>query len=205
MFFTVFIGRIFALVYLELIIIFNFMKGLIMKKLIITIPLICVLLLLNNVYAQKKSDGISPKPVTATITAKGVVLSPISVVFTRDLDFGIDILPGIARSVDKNSNSAGKFSILGQAGKEISIEMSLPPELVSGDNHLAIGFTPTDAGYLIPGGTVVDFDPLNPVSTTFGADGSMDVLLGGTVQPLYTQAAGLYEGTVTVIFYYTGN
>ena len=177
-----------------------------MKKLLIVIPFICVLLLMSDVYAQKNSDGISPKPVTATINAKGTVLSPISVVFTRDLDFGNDILPGINRSIDKNSNSAGKFSILGEAGKEISIEMSLPPELISGENHLAISFTATDAGYVIPGGTVVEFDPATPpVSATFGTDGAMDVLLGGTVQPIFTQPAGLYEGSVTVIFYYTGN
>jgi len=28
---------------------------------------------------------------------------------------------------------------------------------------------------------------------------------GGTAKPYYSQAAGMYDGTVTVVFYYTGN
>ncbi|MCE1164013.1 MAG: DUF4402 domain-containing protein [Bacteroidetes bacterium] len=176
-----------------------------MKNFVLIFPLIFGFLMQNTVYAQNKTDGISPKPLTATISAKGTVLAPISVVSTRDLDFGNDILPGISRTIDKNSTSAGKFSIMGESGKEISIEVSLPPELISGEEHMIIAFTPTDGGYKLPGGSVVDFDPANPVNAVFGSDGTMDVLLGGTVQPTYSQPAGLYSGTVTVTFYYTGN
>lgn len=176
-----------------------------MKKLAFIFPLIFGFLLQNAGYAQNKTDGISPKPLTATISAKGTVLAPVSVVSTRDLDFGSDILPGIIRTIDKSSTSAGKFSIMGEPGKEISIEVALPPELLFGEEHLMIAFSPTDAGYKLPGGSVVDFDPSNPVNAVFGTDGTMDVLLGGTVQPTYTQPAGLYEGNVTVTFYYTGN
>ncbi|MCU0373182.1 MAG: hypothetical protein MUE56_08060 [Ignavibacteria bacterium] len=149
-----------------------------MKRLTPVIILFFVLISISNAYSQ--NDGIVPKPITATIIAKGTVLSPISVSDTKDLDFGEDILPGIDRVIDKNSNSAGKFTIMGQPGKEISITMSL-------------------------GGNIVDFDPFNPVNAVFGNDGTMEIYLGGTAKPYYSQAAGMYDGTVTVVFYYTGN
>jgi len=174
-----------------------------MKRLTPVIILVFVLLSINVAYSQ--NDGIVPKPITATIIAKGTVLSPISVSTTRDLDFGEDILPGIDRVIDKNSNSAGKFTIMGQPGKEISITMSLPVELISGEEILPITFSATDAGYKIPSGSMVDFDPFNPVNAVFGSDGSMEIYLGGTAKPYYSQAAGMYDGTVTVVFYYTGN
>lgn len=176
-----------------------------MKKLIFVIPFVIGFLFQTAGFAQIKSDGITPKPLTATISAKGIVLAPISVVSTHDLDFGSDILPGVNRTIDKNSNSAGKFSIMGESGKEVTIELSLPPELISGEEHLMLGFSPTDGGYKLPGGNVVEFDPVSSVNAVFGTDGAMDILLGGTVQPTYTQPAGLYEGTVTVTLYYTGN
>lgn len=174
-----------------------------MKRLTPVIILIFALISISTAYSQ--NDGIVPKPITATIIAKGTVLSPISVSDTRDLDFGEDILPGIDRVIDKNSNSAGKFTIMGQPGKEISITMSLPLELISGEEVLPVVFSATDAGYKVPGGNTVDFDPFNPVNAVFGNDGTMEIYLGGTAKPYYSQAAGMYDGTVTVVFYYTGN
>jgi len=174
-----------------------------MKKLILITLLLIGFVIIDNVYAQ--NDNIQPKPLTVTIYAKGTVLSPLSISSSRDLNFGDDILPGVNRTIDKNSSSAGKFSILGQADKEITISIMTPPELISGTNVLSVSFAPTDAGYKIPSGSVVDFDPLNPVNASFGTDGAMDILIGGTVSPFHDQTPGLYEGAITVIFYYTGN
>jgi hypothetical protein len=174
-----------------------------MKKLLLLTLILIGLIVTGQVYAQ--NDNIPPVPLTVTIFAKGTVLSPLSVTSSRDLDFGNDILPGVNRTIEKNSNSAGKFSILGQADKEITISIVTPLELVSGSNVLDISFTNTDAGYKLPGSSIVDFDPYNPINTNFGTEGSMDVMIGGTVKPTHQQASGEYEGAITVIFYYTGN
>lgn len=175
-----------------------------MKKLFLVILFIFAFALLNDSFAQI-IRGPGPQPVSATINAKATVLSPISVASTRDLDFGNDILPGIPKVIDKTSNTSGKFSIMGQNGKEVCILMATPPNLTNGENILAIYFSPSDAGYRLPGGTINEFDPLSAFNATFGTDGSMDIFIGGTVVPTYTQTGGLYEGTVTVQFYYTGN
>jgi hypothetical protein len=174
-----------------------------MKRLIPVIMFVFLLISMNIAYSQ--NDNIVPKPITATITAKGTVLSPIAVSTTKDLEFGDDILPGMDRVIDKNSNSAGKFTIMGQPGKEISITMSLPFELINGEETLPVDFSATDAGYKLPGASIVEFDPLNPVNAVFGSDGTMEIYLGGTAKPYYSQAAGYYDGTITVVFYYTGN
>jgi len=175
-----------------------------MKKFILVTLLIVLGFVLNaNLYAQ--NEGIVPKPLTVTVLAKGTVLSPLSISYSRDLDFGNDILPGVNKTIDKNSNSAGKFSIMGSSEKEITISIMTPEELVSGENSLGISFSESDGGYKIPGNSVIDFNPLNPVNASFGIDGTMDVLLGGTVKPFHDQIPGTYEGSITVIFYYTGN
>ena len=176
-----------------------------MKTILRGILITLAFFMLNNTFAQVKPTGPGPQPVSATISAKGTVLAPISVVSTRDLDFGNDLLPGVPRVIAKTSNSSGKFSIMGQNGKEVSIVMSTPANLTSGENVLILYFNPDDAGYVIPGGTMTDFDPLSPVNAVFGTENTMDVYLGGTVSPTYTQPGGLYEGFITVEFYYTGN
>lgn len=176
-----------------------------MKATSLMVLILVSLFLFKDNYAQNKNDGIAPVPITASITAKGTVLSPISVTSTRDLDFGNDILPGINRTIDKNSNSAGQFSIMGEAGKEVNMTITLPGTLFSGTNSLPISFTQTDGGYKVTGGNMVDFDPLNPVNATIGSDGALEIYLGGTVAPTYRQNGGEYSGTIIVEFNYTGN
>jgi hypothetical protein len=175
-----------------------------MKKLFLVVLFIFAFVMLQESYAQVKR-GPGPQPVSATINARATVLAPISIGSTRDLDFGDDILPGIPKVIDKTSNTSGKFSILGQNGKEVSILMATPQELLNGENTLTIYFSPSDAAFQLPGGTMIEFDPMSEFNASFGTEGSMDIYLGGTVVPTYTQTGGLYEGTVTVQFYYTGN
>jgi len=175
-----------------------------MKVLLIIVTSIFLLFLFNDIFAQS-SDGVAPTPITASINAKGTVLSPISVSSTRDLDFGNDILPGITRTIEKNSNSAGKFSILGESGKEVNISITTPGVLYNGTNTLSLQFSSTDGGYQVTGGSVIDFDPLVPVNATLGTDGILDIYLGGSVNPTFTQTPGEYVGTVIVEFNYTGN
>ncbi|MFA5403541.1 MAG: DUF4402 domain-containing protein [Ignavibacteria bacterium] len=176
-----------------------------MKKVFFSLLVIMILFLFNDNYAQNSHDGVNPTPITASITAKGTVLSPISITTTRDLDFGIDILPGITKAIDKVSNSGGKFSINGEAGKEVNITITAPTSLYSGTNTLPISFSQTDAGYKVTGGTIIDFDPANPVNANIGSDGALEIYLGGSVVPVFTQVAGDYVGTVVVVFNYTGN
>ena len=175
-----------------------------MNKVIFSLFFLIAIFITCNSYSQTR-DGIAPVPITATITTSGTVLSPMSVTSTRDLYFGNDILPGIRRTVDKNSNSSGKFSILGQPGKEISITITSPGSLTFGASTLPLSFTETDAGYKLPGETMIEFDPANTATAVFGAEGTMDIYLGGTVVPDYSQPGGNYSGTITVVFYYTGN
>jgi|WetSurMetagenome_2_1015567.scaffolds.fasta_scaffold63408_3 hypothetical protein len=176
-----------------------------MKAAFYSFLVIVMLFLFNDIFAQKATDGVVPIPVTASITAKGTVLSPISVTSTRDLNFGNDILPGINRVIDKTSNSAGKFSILGEAGKEVNISITAPGVLINGTYTLPIIFSEADAGYKVTGATTVDFDPANPVNAILGTDGAMDIFLGGSVLPAYKQVGGEYQGTIVVEFNYTGN
>jgi hypothetical protein len=165
-----------------------------MKKISAIILIICVLFISEDLYSQK----------TGNINATAMVLTRISVTNKRDLDFGANIVPGIQQTVDKTAASSGKFSVSGQPSKQISILLTLPAQLLNGSNSMPITFTSTDAGYQLPGGSIVAFNPAATATIAFGADGTMDIFLGGKVTPSTNQVSGVYMGLVTVNLQYSG-
>ncbi len=143
--------------------------------------------------------------VTATITASATVLTGISIVSKSDLDFGNDIVPGIQRTVDKSNANSGRFSLTGSPNKQISIRFITPTQLSNGGNTMPITFGSSDAGYQIPGGSVVSFNPSIVSNASFGSIGTMTVFLGGKVTPSSNQASGFYTASITLNLEYTGN
>ena len=70
---------------------------------------------------------------------------------------------------------------------------------------MPVSFGADDAGYQIPGGSIVSFNPSVVSTATFGSQGTMTVFLGGKVIPSPTQQTGYYTATITVNLQYTGN
>lgn len=143
--------------------------------------------------------------VTASITASATVLTGISITSKSDLDFGNDIVPGIQRTVDKTNANSGRFSLSGAPNKQISIRFITPSQLTYGANTMPISFGSSDAGYQIPGGSIVSFNPAIVSNAFFGTQGTMTVFLGGKVTPASNQPSGFYTASVTVNLEYTGN
>ena len=168
-----------------------------MKKLFVTIAVLVVLVLTQDIFAQQT-------PVTDNISAKGTVITHISVTAKRDLDFGNDIVPGVIKTVDKAAANSGKFSLAGQPNREMSITFTLPSNLVSGENTMPITFTTTDAGYQT-GESLVGFNPAAVQNASFSATGTMDVYLGGKVTPAAGQVSGFYTAPVNISLQYTTN
>jgi len=168
-----------------------------MKKLFVTIAVLIVLVLTQDIFAQQT-------PVTDNISAKGTVITHISVTSKRDLDFGNDIVPGVIKAVDKSAANSGKFTLAGQPSREISITFTLPTTLSYLTNTLPISFTTTDAGYQT-GASIVAFNPAVVQNASFSATGTMDVFLGGTVTPSAGQVSGFYTAPVNISLQYTTN
>ncbi len=166
-----------------------------MKK--IKIPAILLLITITCVtsYAQ----------VTASISATATVLTGISVTNKSDLNFGDDIVPGVQRTVDKTNANSGRFTLLGAPNKQISISFVTPAKLFNGTSTMPITFSSSDAGYQIPGGSVISFNPIVVSNASFNSQGTMTVYLGGKVTPSSNQESGLYTASITVNLEYTGN
>lgn len=143
--------------------------------------------------------------VSASINVSATVLTGISISSKSDLDFGNDIVPGVQKIVDKTNANSGKFNIQGSPNRQISISFITPSQLSSGSYSMPISFGAEDAGYQIPGGSVVAFNPSVVSTASFGTQGTMTVFLGGKVIPASTQQSGYYTGTITVNLQYTGN
>ena len=169
-----------------------------MKKFFLAIAVVLALVVSKDIFAQQV-------PVTANINAKGTVITHITVSSAEDLDFGNDIVAGVATTVDKTASNAGKFFITGQPNREISIAFTLPTNLLNCSNTMPITFSSTDAGYIVNSNPISAFDPSGSMNASFGTDGAMEVYLGGTVTPSSTQVAGQYTAPVTISLQYTTN
>ncbi|MCP4706802.1 MAG: hypothetical protein GY865_19565, partial [candidate division Zixibacteria bacterium] len=149
---------------------------------------------------------------SASISATATVLPAMSVTGDNNLIFGT-VLPDVTKSVDKaTSGFAGAFHIQGNNNAEVSIDFTLPTDLYTADSSatMPIVFVDTDASYddetgagqSSPTGVI---DPRGLTTLDLGASGSMDVWLGGAVQPSLTQTGGDYSADVTISITYTGN
>ncbi len=132
---------------------------------------------------------------SANIQATATVLSAINVTGAVPLAFG-NVTPNVAKTV--GVVGGGRFDLTGQASANVNIAFTLPTQLTSGGNNLAIG---TYTAYhnttnsASSGGTA--FTPSASVTpTAFGAGGTLFVFVGATVSPTAVQAAGTYTGTV---------
>jgi hypothetical protein len=149
---------------------------------------------------------------SATINATATVLQPLVTTGTNDLSFG-NVYPGVTKLVGySDATNAGRFTVTGYGGAEVSISFTLPTDLAGPSNSaLPIGSwsgyhnTANSTG---AGGT--EFTPSSAQTTTrlggtAPANGSLHVFLGATVTPSAAQAQGTYTGTVTMTVAYTGN
>ena len=158
---------------------------------------VAAVLLILPVAAAAQASG--------DITATANVLQPLSVARGQDLDFG-SVFPGVSRTVLPDGTTAGRFDISGEGASEIDIDFTLPNVLdgpssatmpVSFGNNSAAWGTATSGGPF-------PFDPTTGTTQNLEA-GAMMVFIGGTVDPAVDQAAGTYNGTVTMMVAYTGN
>jgi hypothetical protein len=147
---------------------------------------------------------------SANINATANVLQPLTVTGTNNLAFG-NVYPGVNKSIAySDATNAGKFSVTGYGGAQVSVGFTLPTTL----NGPSSSTLPIDSwtGYYnttnsaTSGGST--FTPSASVVTTnlsgSGGTGSLFVFVGARVSPTGTQTAGAYTNTVTMTVAYTG-
>ena len=167
-----------------------------MKKLVLAIVTLVVLVLTQDVFSQQVAE-------TENINAKGTVITHISVTAKRDLDFGTDIVPGVAKTVDKAVTNSGKFTLAGEKSRQIAITFTLPTNLSHGNDLMPIIFSATDAGYQNSASPMTAFNPAIVQNASFSSTGTMDIYLGGKVTPSSSQASGVYTAPITISLLYT--
>jgi hypothetical protein len=135
---------------------------------------------------------------SANITATANVFQAITVTGARDLDFG-NVFPGVAKTIAVAAATSGRFDLTGQNSVPVQVTFTLPTNLTSGANNLPIGTwtgctnttnTTTGCTSFTPSGTATN--------SAFGGTGNLFVWVGATVTPAAAQAAGTYNGTVTL-------
>ena len=135
---------------------------------------------------------------SANITATANVLQAMTVTGARTLDFG-NVFPGVAKAVGVAAATSGRFDLTGQASANVNVSFTLLTDLTNGGNNLPIGTWTgcTNATNTTTGCT--SFTPSgSATATAFSGAGALFVGVGGTVTPAANQAAGTYNGTVTL-------
>ncbi len=175
-----------------------------MKSLSQTILILCLLLLFLGVPVMAQESG--------TIQAIATVVSSLKVTGVNSLNFGT-VVPGVNKSVDKTDlGFAGEWQVTGEPLAELSVDFLLPNNLYTIDSSasLMISFSATDASYddgsgggqIAPAGSL---NPNGPSVLTIGADGTLSVWIGGSVQPKISQTGGDYSADVILTVAYTGS
>ncbi|MCK5125107.1 MAG: hypothetical protein KAR42_02530 [candidate division Zixibacteria bacterium] len=163
---------------------------------------VCICIMFSGVQAQE----------SGTIQAIATVVSSLQVIGINNLNFGT-VTPGINKTVDKAEvGFAGEWQINGTASAEVTIDFTLPVNLITTDSvsTLQINFNTTDASFEdgTGGGQTIPAGVINPRLQSvedIGLGGTMSVWIGGQVQPTISQTGGDYAADVVMTVSYTGN
>lgn len=151
--------------------------------------------------------------VTGSITAiADVNNTALSVATLTQLTFGT-LVPGTPVTVDPSSSTvAGEFELHGARNAQFSATFSLPAVLRAGTGGptMPIAFGPGAGCHYSRDqqNRCAAFDPSTPLVQRLRnnppPNDSYFVWIGGTVIPSPTQAAGVYQGTITITAVYRG-
>jgi len=149
-------------------------------------------------------------------SATARVLTVLSATATQDLDLG-QVFSGIPKGMGNDSDdSSAVFTITGEAGAGINIQLLLPEylALADGSDNIAIIFDNNDCSVDTIGtadpstvvGAFVNIDPRNiSAGVIIGSGGTSKLFLGGKIIPSVNQKAGVYSGDVVLSISYNGN
>ena len=144
--------------------------------------------------------------------AQGTVLPLIVVTATQVLDFG-EIFQGVPKTITRaNDDSAAIFTITGEHGAGINLQLILPEylNLANGSDRIPIVFRTTDAAVdtnaatpstVVAGDGWVDRNPFILPAATIGAVNTR-IYLGGKVNPSTNQTAGAYANDIVLMVAY---
>lgn len=134
---------------------------------------------------------------SATIQATAQVLSAITVTGTN-LAFG-NVTPGVNKTVAITDAGAGQFTVTKAAASSVALTFTLPTVLNSGGNTLPIGtWTGGWNNTANSAAGATGFTPSAAAATVPSGGANLWVWVGGTVSPAGAQAAGAYQGNVTM-------
>lgn len=169
------------------------------------------LLAIAGAAALTLAAGRTASAQSATINVSAQVQTPLTLTVNSPLAF-TTVFPGVAKTVTAtggaNSATAGNVGIAGQGNAQVNISFVLPTTLATGGGTtMPISFSATSGCYNTTNAATgcTTFNPAAAIQQNLSATGALYVFLGGTVTPATTQAAGTYNGTVTINVAYTGN
>ncbi len=136
----------------------------------------------------------------ASINATASVQSPIVVSAGADLAFA-NVFPGVNKTIAPAAG--GTFTVTGQATTPVTMQWSLPINLISGGNTLPIGSWAGLFNTVNVTGSATGFVPAASVAgATLSGTGQLFIWVGAQVTPSVSQAAGAYAGTITLTVIY---
>ncbi len=176
------------------------------SNMIIGTMLIMVLLVIPS---TSMSQGFDDRAATAR------VMTVLSVTATQDLNFG-QVYAGVPKTTGNDvDDSSAVFTITGEAGAGISVQLILPEylSLADGSDRMTVVFENNvcsidTLGTASPSTVAGDFQNVNPRSVPAGVivgnSGASKVFLGGKIIPSVNQKVGNYSGDIVLSVSYDG-
>lgn len=154
----------------------------------------------------------APATVTANATAKGVVLLPLTLTKTSDLDFGTVVASAAAGTVVISPDDGSRavtggvtgvpsfaggralFQGAGSASQQVVLTLNAATVLTSGSNTITVNSMTFDTG----AASAVNGSGNLATTRTINGTGAFSIGVGGNFAIAANQANGLYTGTFSV-------
>lgn len=154
---------------------------------------------------------------TGVAAISGTIVTPLSVTSSTPLNFG-NVLQGVPKTVSRTATgidtTAAIFTISGDAGAGITIDLTLPQYMsVPTGDRMTISFSSTDCTIDSLGGTPaspgagawIGVNPHSlPAARLGGIGGTASLYLGGKITPAPRQAPGTYTADIIISVMYDG-
>ncbi|MCU0424219.1 MAG: hypothetical protein MUF71_01200 [Candidatus Kapabacteria bacterium] len=160
--------------------------------------LFCILLAIDNIFAQQTSSSLAPTQLVQQNLAQQNLSSVVRVQCLSELICGVAIV-GVPKEIRFRDAAAARFRIVAPPASEILLSLALPTRILGSNSDTPIQFGEASAAWSerdSPTLGVTTFNPMLPQRIKIPASGMIFLWIGCSLTPSRMLRSGRYTGLI---------